>query len=347
MKTSRLFLAIIAMAIVATAVAVVSCKKDTENALNKEYNTQQSFDYRQIEDKLTYFKDFRQKMADSKTDEAFNLEDAAWHLACLANLDFCNINVECDNFEFDTVEMQVHITDGIILLGDLRTAYEQMCTEIQLFKKGFTHCNQNLYYINVSIDADGNAKIALRCSYKKTSKDLDDHLWYFEDEYSAYLVCNEVFTSDSTYYWNTTAKRELQRILNLFEHYENNIIGPGGIVSMCYFPTQNHIFKYPNCPDPYGSPFFAYSRTFTAEASIGAVFILSTDHMCYCLDSYLGLGYDYLDDYSLCENEHPVNWVICDTIVQFPSHKWPTSFHKLKVEYGQLITANPPGPNDD
>ena len=39
MKTSRLFLAIIAMAIVATAVAVVSCKKDTENALNKEYNT--------------------------------------------------------------------------------------------------------------------------------------------------------------------------------------------------------------------------------------------------------------------------------------------------------------------
>jgi hypothetical protein len=344
MKNSKRFLAIIILAIV----AFVSCKKDNENILNaKDNNVQQSFDYRQIEDKITYFKDFRQKMADSKTDEAFNLEDAAWHLACLANLDFCKVNVEYNSIQFDTVEMQVNVTDGVVLLNDLGTAYEQMHEQILQFKKGFTHNDQNLYFINASINADGNAKVALMCSYNNTSKDLDDHLWYFEDEYSAYLVCNEVFTSDSTYYWNTTAKRELQRILNLFEHYENNNIGPGGIVSMCYFPTQNHIFKYPNCPDPYGSPFFAYSRTFTAEASIGAVFILSTDHMCYCLDSYLGLGYDYLDDYSLCENEHPVNWVICDTIVQFPSHKWPTSFHKLKVEYGQLITANPPGPNDD
>ena len=36
MKKSRLILAIIAMAIVAIAVAFVSCKKDSENALNQK-----------------------------------------------------------------------------------------------------------------------------------------------------------------------------------------------------------------------------------------------------------------------------------------------------------------------
>ena len=345
MKNPQSILAIIAMATLATAVAVVSCKKDTENALNpKAYNVQQSFDYRQIEDKSTYFKEFRQKMTDSKTDEAFNLEDAAWHLACLANNDFCKINVEYNEVLFDTVEMQVNVTDGVVLLSDLGMAYEQMCGQIQQYKKEFTHNGQNLYFINVSINTDGNAKIALMSSYNKTSKDLDDHFWYFEDEYSTYMACDEYYSSDSTYYWNTTAKRELQRILNLFEHHDNYIQGPGGTVSFCFYPTQNHIFKYPDCPDPYGSAFFGDSRTFAAEASIGAVFILSYDQICYCIDSYLGLGYDYLDNNSISANEHPVNWVVDTVVQQFSDHRWPTSYHTLQVEYGQIISNNPPGP---
>ena len=347
MKTSKSSIAIIALAIVATAVAFVSCKKDNENNVNpKAYNVQQSIDFRQIEDKLTYLKDFKKKLTESKSDEAFNLEDAAWHLACLANLDFCKVNVEYNDFHFDTVEMQVNVMDGVVLLSDLNTAYEQMCSKIQQFKKGFTHENQNLYYINVSIGDEGNAKVAVMTSSNKASKDLEDHTWYFYSFYEAYMACYEFFTSDSTYLWNTTAKRELQRILNLYEHHDNGIPIPGG-QTMCYFPTQYHVFKYPDYFDPYGSPFFEESRTFTAEASVGAIFILSNDDMCYGLDSYLGLGYDYLDDNSLCENEHPVNWIVGTVTQQFDGHRWPTSYHTLTVEYGQLITANPPGPNDD
>jgi len=146
MKNPKSIIAIIGLAIVATAVAFVSCKKDNENTLSpKAYNVQQSIDYRQIEDKLTYFEDFRQKMTESKGDDAYNLEDAAWHLACLANLDFCKVNVEYDNVQFDTVEMQVIVTDGVVLLSDLNAAYQQMCNEIQQFKRGFNHENQNLF----------------------------------------------------------------------------------------------------------------------------------------------------------------------------------------------------------
>lgn len=346
MKTSKSIFAITAMAILATTVTIVSCKKDNENALSqKDQTIQQSIDYRQIEDKKAYFTDFRKRLTESKDNETYNLEDAAWHLACLANLDFCNVNVEYNNVQFDTVEMQVNVTNDIMLLGDIRTAYEQMCSEIQQFKKGFNHSDQNLYFINVSIDADGKAKIALMTSFNDNSKNLGDHTWYFDDEWAAYEVCDVYFTPDSTYTWNTTAKRELQRLLNLFEHYEN--YWSNGNYIMCYFPTQSHIFNYPNYPDPYGNWFEGNSRVFAGDVCVGAAIILSIDKMCYCLDSYLGLGYDYLEDYSLYENEHPVNWVIEADSVQSFGHRWPTYFHKLTVEYGQLIYNNPPGPNND
>ena len=117
MKKSRLILAIIAMAIVAIAVAFVSCKKDSENASNqKNYTIQPSVDIRQIEDLNAYFSNFKKKMTENKANEAFSLEDAAWHLACLANLDFCKVNVEYDNVQFDTVEMQVNVSGDAMLL---------------------------------------------------------------------------------------------------------------------------------------------------------------------------------------------------------------------------------------
>lgn len=345
MKTSRLFLAIIALAIVATVVAFVSCKKETEKALNQKYYTiQQAADIRQMDNPRSYFIDFKKKLTESKSDEAFNLDDAAWHIACLANLEFCKVNVEYDNVQFDTVEMQVNVTDGVVLLSDLNIAHEQMCTEIQQFKKGFCHENQNLYYINMSIGADGNAKVALMTSLNNASKGLEDHTWYFDSFYEAYMACDEYFTYDSTYLWYTTAKRELQRILNLYDHQENYQIGPGGIIMVCYLPTRNHTFDYTNSIDTYGSIYLSNARLFTIQSGVDTPNrVLTTDEMCYCLDSYLGLGYDYIDD-NLYFNERPVCWTV-DTIVAPPDiNRWYTYGHQLYVEYG--CPTNGIGPID-
>lgn len=343
MKKSNSIIAIITMAILVTAVAVVSCKKETEKALNpKTYNVQQSIDYRQIEDKLTYFEDFRQKMMESKGDEAYNLEDAAWHLACLANFDFCKVNVEYNDVQFDTVEMQVNVTDGVVLLSDLNAAYEQMCTEIQQFKKGFTHNNQNLYYINVSLNADGNAKIALMTSFKISSKDLENHTWHFDDYYNAFVECYDNLSVDSIYLWNGTAARELKRVLNLIEHHENDSSDMNNI-QVNYIPTRSHNFDY-HCQDPYGSSFYNNSRVFAAATYNYSApnFVISHDDMCYCFDSYLGLGYDYIND-NLYEDERPVCWIINIAVTPHVNNRWYIHYHQLHVEYGQLVSGNQSG----
>ena len=341
MKTSKSIFAITAMAILATTVTIVSCKKDNENAMSQQDQTiQQSIDYRQIEDKKAYFTDFRKRLTESKDNEAYNLEDAAWHLACLANLDFCNVNVEYNEVQFDTVEMQVNVTNDIMLLGDISTAYEQMCSEIQQFKKGFNHNDQNLYFINVFIDASGKAKIALMTSFNDNSKNYWDHTWYFEDEMDVAIAFDEYFSEDSTFFWNTTAARELGRVFNLIEHHENYWSHDNYV--MCYLPTRYHEFDYNNTlSDPYHSYFYNDSRLFVKSNYASTLnYILNTEEMIYSFDSYLGLGYDYISNYP---NECPVNWVV--TPKDYHINHTYYHYHQLKVNYGELITPNPPGPS--
>lgn len=342
MKNSKLTLAILAM-VVATlvSVVVVSCKKDIETAMNQTNCTApQSFDYRRIEDEVSYFTDFKKRMKD-KENATFNLDDAAWHLACLANMSFCNINVKYDDFLFDTIGMQVDTEDGSMMMSEIGVAYDQMCTKIKEFKNGFDHCDQNLYYINVSINNNGIAKIVLVSSITTGAKYLSDHPWYFSDLFEATYVCYEYFSEDSVYYWDGLGATELARVLNIFEHHENGT-GPNGAV--CYFPTRNHTFDYTNTFDPYSSGYYYIneSRVFAKKYRDACTYALDPFEMCYCLDSYLGLGYDYIND-NLYDHEYPVCWAIVpQTIHLYPYSYW-TYYHQLLVEYGRPITI--PNPN--
>lgn len=86
------------------------------------------------------------------------------------------------------------------------------------------------------------------------------------------------------------------------------------------------------------------SRLFLAIIALAIVAtVVAFDEMCYCLDSYLGLGYDYIDD-NLYFNERPVCWTV-DTIVAPPDiNRWYTYGHQLYVEYG--CPTNGIGPID-
>lgn len=327
MKTRNYFIAASIM-VAAIALAIVSCKKETANTLNQKANETQSFDFRQIKDMNAYLANFKAKMFESKSDETYSLNDAAWHLASLANRDFCNASIKYDNVQFDTVKMNVTITDGTVLLTDLGAAYEQMCTIIRQFKSGFTHDNQILYFINMFINADGNARIALMTTYATPVKDLDDHHWYFPDIFG-YVdsVCLYHFESNTQYLWNGYGKTELQRILNLFEHHD---YGHG---STYITPTRSIVFEHPYWTDPYGSPFNYNSRLC---ATYSANYILTEDEMCYCLDSYLGLGYDYIANNYYCDYEHPISWAITAHSTVFSHDNLTTYYHKMAVQYGQI-----------
>ena len=342
MKKRNLTLAILAM-VVATlvSVAIVSCKKEDTVAPTGQHAAKAAFTPPQVDDMNAYLKDFKQRMqsAAKGDDEALSLDEAAWHLACLANVDFCKINVEYNDVQFDTVEMQVNASDGAIAMSDLNTAYEQMRNEIQQFKKGFNHCDQNLYFINVFINGSGDARIALMTSFTLGSKGWETHPWYYSDPFELADVCDMYFSEDSVYYWNGLASSELQRILNLYEHHEN---GSGIDGAVCYIPTRSHTFDYTNTYDPYisGYNYINESRVFAKKYTQPYLYIFHIYEMCYCLDSYLALGYDYIND-NLYSHEHPVCWTVTP-VTNTPNPYRYYYYHQLHVEYGNSITIPTP-----
>lgn len=71
-------------------------------------------------------------------------------------------------------------------------------------------------------------------------------------------------------------------------------------------------------------------------------YVIPKMDMCYYLDSYLGLGYDYLTDNpeSQYVDECPAVWsIILDTTVFYPDYS-ATYYHKLKVIYCEPYSNN-------
>ena len=343
MKTRRFILATLVVAMAAT-IAFVSCKKESQDAMLNNTQPAKTFTVPQVDDMNAYLKDFRQRMQASKDGETLALDEAAWHLSCLANVDFCRVNVEYDDFQFDTIEMQVNVTNGVMLMSDFCTTYEQMCTEIQQYKKGFNHLDQNLYFIKVSIGAEGNAKIALMTSYIICSKDLYTHQWYFPDAYAAALACDTLFFDDSTYVWDGLGASELQRVLNLYEHHENGPTTPGGPIAVCYIPTRDHFFNYTNTYDPYESGYYyinesrVFAKRYQQKPFPNFDYTFDDVEMCYLFDSCLGLGYDYISDH-LYAHEFPVSWTITPITIYYnnaPIYHY-YYYHDLHVEYGRAL----------
>lgn len=337
MKSNKIFLSISAMFVAAIVmVAIVSCKKEDNAALSGQKQTKEAFNVPQVEDMMAYLKDFKQKMlsASKDEDEALSLEEAAWHLSSVANYDFGQINVEFDNVRFDTLFAHVDVTNGSVLLSDLGVAYENIRNDIETHFQKVNLNEKHIRFVDASIDEDGYTCIPIVISYKTASKGWGEHHWYYPNlnEHFTYAdsICDVYFSEDSVYVWNGLGLSELVRLLNLTEHHD--IIGDNQS-SNIYVKTREHTFGYLSNIDPYGSPSNYYSRLFGALGN--PYYVIPKTNMCYYLDSYLGLGYQYLIDNPIAQyaDECPAIWSITTANQVFPPDHSATYYHVLNVTY--------------
>lgn len=129
MKTSKLIIAIIALAIVATTVAVVSCKKEKqEQTLNKVEQSAQHAD--NMDEYLISFKN--KLLSAQKGEETISLEQAQRDLGNLLNFDFGDANYPTTVFHHDTLFTNITLTnDGQVDLSQLAATYLNLRNQVQ------------------------------------------------------------------------------------------------------------------------------------------------------------------------------------------------------------------------
>ena len=113
MKKSKAIIAITALAILATAVAIVSCKKDKQ---------EQSIRY--SDNMNEYLISFKEKLLSAeKGDEFISIEQAQRDLGNLLNFDFGDANYASNIFHYDTLRTKLAITDGMVDMYQLSETY--------------------------------------------------------------------------------------------------------------------------------------------------------------------------------------------------------------------------------
>lgn len=329
MKKSFIILATIAIAIIAAA--AVSCKKDKqEEPTNNERVglSTSTFTPPQVEDMDAYLKDFKEKILTSKSDETFELDDAAWHLSSLANRDFGNVLVSYNDIRFDTLYGHVKIANGVVEIQDLGAAYDAMYNTLKAYYQSLALEGKHFRFIDAVIGEDGSLTIPVIVTFTKNSRNLEDTLWYFpfvNDPFYIDSICDYYFGSGGPYYASTTAVTSLEYYLSLI------IPTPTGTGTWYYTNQRTQEFSWANYVDPFGSNFLGNSRLYASYASVN--YIIPKNDMCYLLDSYLGLGVSYRT-----MGEEIISWdvVFCRADSKLPQVR----NHKLFVKYG-LLVQNP------
>lgn len=324
---------VMAVALAAT-VAVVSCKKDDQNTKFNNSNTGQSvslFDASHITDMDDYLKSFRKKMATSqfaKDTETLGLDEAAWHLSSVANYEFANANVEFTDLRHDTLLYQVNVTDGQVALADLNALYETMAADIDAFYHSLDLQDKHFQFFGASINENGEVALGITTTFV-----ILDHVWYFPDEFVSDTICYYYFCENGHYPWNGLGAEELEHRMNLIESHNYTIQDGMGMERHYYTYTRENVFSFLDNIDPYGSPFCMNSRLLAVEGNHN--YSIPFEEMCYCIDSYLGLGYQYIIDNHYVAYEHPVKWEVFCGSGTYPNIHGAVFHHTLKATYGQ------------
>ena len=91
---------------------------------------------------------------------------------------------------------------------------------------------------------------------------------------------------------------------------------------------------------PAGANEIRNSRLYSVETDTWAVPTLDLNMMCYCLDSYLGLPFEYIETHPIFLNMRPVDWTInCKQLEFIDQHKWDIFCHEITVTYGLPIAS--------
>ena len=310
------------------ATFIVSCKKDDNKTIDEPQARAVAIRQFEIPDDIDgYLTDFKKRLVESDNGTPMGVDDAAWHLAALANHDFGYFNAEHNNLLRATLYDSVKITNGQILFPDLAEAYASIHETIESYYQKLDLDNKQVHFVDVMVSEDGMITISISVTYS----DRYYH-WYPSDTSycNAYIVNNQYSNFDDGMYL-------LKNLLNLIESFDTT---PSPIHN--YVVPSNYEFPKPNdYIDPYDSVNFIRSRIYCTNGVHNDY--IQQDTMCYYLQSYHELGHSILNSnygtaYRIAE------WDIEEDILGHDPYT-PTEsltvqltyYHRLKIVIGVLV----------
>lgn len=151
MKRFNSVIAFIALAILATAVAFVSCKKEKqEQTMNN--GEQGALCYDNMDEYLISFK--KKLLSAQKGEETISVEQAERNLGNLLNFDFGDANFITDEIKYDTLYIPIMLEGSLIDMAQLAITYNTALASILETYNRVDFTEKSVLYITCSIKQD-------------------------------------------------------------------------------------------------------------------------------------------------------------------------------------------------
>lgn len=311
-------LAIIMIAM-AGLVAIQSCKKEQNSLLNQQTIQKGIVHPEKIDDMNAYLKNFGEKMLNSKDNEVLSVEEASWHLMAYQNFMYGDVDDDYTGIISEKHEYNITVSNDMVTLSDLGTLYNITAKDISNFYKTSQAENKRIMYVYSTIDINGRVNVEIALSYRESSRYYYFDMTSFEFE----TLCDSLFPTQQSYHWYEEAPSVLTT------HIRN--LGPASMRPVSgerkyYSDIQNFDFGPEDC---------TYGRIYCSENNIYNTY-LTSDDMCYYIDSYLGIVVEnLLTSYEVIQ---------CLVNAEYGNMKdaWPQR-HRLYVSFGYpSYTPQPP-----
>lgn len=321
MKKS-VFLLAITMFIV--TLGVVSCSKNDYLVPATQKGTSKThYNPPKVDDLNAYLLDFKQKLQSRDNNGTMELDEAAWHLSSIANIDLGDVVSSYDNFLYDTLYYNIPVENGKVCLSDLNNVYSQAINDISRLVNNLSQENKHIRFIGTDISDDGTVAMSILVSYGWT-----DHQWYFPDLWTLVSTLSPYFDYDYA--------SNLSVFTDTLETVLNDLVAFHPVadsIKVNFVIGNTVVFYFRDYEDPYGSEFVGNSRLLAYEVLPDA---FRQDDCFYCFDSYAGLAVDSC--WSGVNHYQIIDFNI-NTLDEFVG---PTiRHHELTVRYGYALHPEP------
>ena len=301
MKKQAFLLAVFAMAVM--TFTVVSCQKDNNTTYQNPNTSKQAYQPPQVDDMLTYLKDFKQKIQTRGIDGTLALDEAAWHLSSLANYDFGDVRREFSDFHYDTLYSHIDVDNGSVSMADMAATYNSIAGMVESFYQNIDLPNPAPRFIDVAIDGNGLVTVALMTSYR--NRDWSDYSYYFPSVYDRDSVLENlgIDIDLNLSLWNEFPD-ELKRVLNIQTAYTSAYgQSNSGSDRVFYTMTRVDTLAYDAYIDPLGSP---YPNGYMIMHFLNHPSYVDYDEFAYCFDRY---AYIAMGSLQTAIDEVVIKWI--------------------------------------
>jgi hypothetical protein len=187
MKFTKLFTYFGMVTIIATNLFIYSCQKENITDKKSDKQSEQTLKNSPIINRIIDFRNkvdaIRENPSFKSGGEPMEIDTVIWYLEAISNYTYSNAGFDFDQKLTDSSFVSVPITNGLVLLTDFQTTYDQIIGILSDYNESIPTIDKQFLVADVSLNETTANNVIFKVTYSFGTKDAstvtNEYSWYW------------------------------------------------------------------------------------------------------------------------------------------------------------------------